>query len=158
RRYLEGSTFITMNADTIVNVDLATLAAAHLASGAFATMLLRKDPRMAVFGIIETEGDGRVGRFLGLARPGCHEPLEPYMYTGVQVLGSGVFEYLAQPGPFSITKVSYPAMLRDERLVRAEVFTGDWITVGTASELAEAELLLANSRPGSRWTTQSVES
>lgn len=158
RRYLEGSTFLTMNADTIVDVDLAALAAAHRASGAFATMLLRKDPRMAGFGIIEAEDDGRVGRFLGLARPGCREPLEPYMYTGVQVLGPGVFEYLAQPGPFSITKVSYPAMLGDGRLVRAEVFNGAWITVGTPSELAEAEVLLADSRLGSRWTTQSVES
>ena len=158
RRYLEGSTFLTMNSDTIVDVDLRALAASHLASGALATMLLRKDPRMAGFGLIETETDGRVGRFLGRARTGCREPLEPYMYTGVQVLGPRVFEYLMQEGPFSITKVSYPAMLDAGEVVRGVPFEGPWITVGTTAELAEADRLLAPDGVHRHWTTQSVES
>lgn len=157
RRYLEGSTFITMNADTIVDVDLRALAKSHLASGALATMLLRKDPRMAQFGLIETESDGRVGRFLGRARPQCREPLEPWMYTGVQVLDSRAFDYLVAEGPFSITKVSYPAMLDAGEFVKGEPFDGAWITVGTPGELAEADRLLGPNGPALRWTTRSVE-
>jgi len=158
RRYLEGSTFLTMNADTIVDVDLRSLAESHLASGALATMLLRKDPRMAEFGLVETESDGRVGRFLGRPRPDHREPLEPFMYTGVQVLGSRVFDYLVTEGPFSITRVSYPAMLDAGELVRGTPFDGSWITVGTAAERAEADRLLGPGGPRRRWTTQSVES
>lgn len=157
RRYLEGSTFVTMNADTIVDVDLRRLAASHLDSGALATMLLRKDAQQARFGLIETEGDGRVGRFLGRARPGHREPLEPWMYTGVQVLDSRVFDYLVTEGPFSITKVSYPAMLAADELVKGQSFEGPWITVGTPGELAEADRLVGPGGPGHRWTTQSVE-
>lgn len=158
RPFLEGSTFVTMNADTIVDVDLGPLIESHLARGALATMLLRKDPRMAEFGLVETESDGRVGRFLGRARPGCREPLEPFMYTGVQVLGPRIFDYLATEGPFSITRVSYPAMLEAGETVQGIAFDGAWITVGTAGELAEADRILGTAGSGRRWTTQRGES
>jgi len=158
RRFLDGDTFVTMNSDTIVDVDLGALVDAHRASGATATMLLRKDPRMQSFGLIETEADGRVGRFLGRARPGCREPLEPYMYTGVQVLEPAAFGYLTAEGPFSITKVSYPAMLDAGEKVMGRPFDGDWITVGTPDELAEAEVLLRSRPPRRGWTTLRGES
>jgi len=157
RPFLDGSTFVTLNADTIVDVDLRGLAEAHARSGALATMLLRKDQRMASFGLIETEADGRVGRFLGQPRPGCREPLEPYMYTGVQVLEPRVFDYLRTEGPFSITKISYPAMLAAGEPVVGCPFDGAWITVGTPAEMAEAEGLLGDGGPVRRWTTRSVE-
>jgi NDP-sugar pyrophosphorylase family protein len=158
RPFLEGSTFVTLNADTIVDVDLRGLAEAHRRAGALATMLLRKDERMASFGLIETEPDGRVGRFLGRARPACGALLEPYMYTGVQVLGPRVFDYLRTEGPFSITKVSYPAMLDAGETIVGHPFDGAWITVGTPAELAEAEVLLGPGGPVRRWTTRRVES
>ena len=93
--------------------------------------IVRKDPRMVSFGLIETEDDGRVGRFLGRERPGCRTPLEPWMYTGVQVLEPQVFRYLEHPGPFSITRVSYPAMLDAGEKIVGRPFDGPWITVGT---------------------------
>ncbi len=138
-RWLDGCTFVTMNADTIVDADLGALVREHRRGGALATMLLRKDERMNQFGLIEVEDGGRVGRFLGLERPGCRRPLEPYMYTGVQALEPGVFRYLTTQGPFSITRVSYPAMLEAGEIVRGVPFEGTWITVGTPAELAEAE-------------------
>ena len=158
RRYLDGGAFVTMNADTIVDVDLAELTAFHCSSVAVATMLLRKDPRMQTFGVIETEEDGRVGRFLGHARPGCRQPLEPWMYTGVQVLEPRVFRYLEHQGPFSITKVSYPAMLDRGEKVLGRPFDGPWITVGTPAELAEANSLAGALAKKGRWTTRSVDS
>lgn len=157
RPFLDGSTFVTLNADTIVDVDLRSLADDHARSGALATMLLRKDERMASFGLIETEPDGRVGRFLGRPRPGCREPLEPYMYTGVQVLGPRVFDYLRVDGPFSITKVSYPAMLEAGEAVVGRPFDGAWITVGTPAERTQAERLLGPGGPERRWTTRCGE-
>jgi mannose-1-phosphate guanylyltransferase len=143
RRFLEGSTFVTLNSDTIVDVDLGELVDWHRERGGMATMLLRKDPAMASFGLIETEDDGRVGRFLGKGRPGMREPLEAFMYTGVQVLEPSIFDYLNEPGPFSITRVAYPALLSEGKSVFGRSFTGRWITVGTPAEMAEAETALA---------------
>lgn len=156
RRWLDGGTFVTLNADTIVDVDLAELVRCHRESGAIATMLLRKDPRMESFGIIETEADGRVGRFLGRVRPGATSPLEPWMYTGVQALEPGIFRYLEHDGPFSITRVSYPAMLDSGEKIAGMPFDGAWITVGTPSELEEAEARARALLADVHWTTRSV--
>lgn len=158
RPFLEGSTFVTLNADTIVDVDLSELVDAHRRRGALATMLVRKSPDMERFGLIELEPDGRIGRFLGTERPGALRPLEPFMYTGVQVLEPRVFAYLSQPGPFSITKVSYPAMVAANEPLFGCVFEGTWITVGTPDELAEAEGKLGAESAKGGWTTRSVES
>jgi len=159
RPYLDRSTFITMNADTLVDVNLRELAEAHWGAGATATMLLRKDARMKAFGLIETAKDRRVRRFLGRGPAAADERLEPWMYAGVQVLEPRIFDYLTGQGPFSITRESYPAMLEAGEKVFGQPFEGAWITVGTPAELAEAEALLSRiDRHGAHWTTHSVES
>lgn len=157
RPYLEGSTFVTLNADTIVDVDLRALVQTHREGGGLATMLLRKDPRMEKFGLVETESDGRVGRFLGVPRPDHRPPLEPYMYTGVQVLGPRIFDYLRTEGPFSITKISYPAMLAAGERVVGQAFDGAWITIGTPAELTAAKEFFDSGGHVGLFTTQSVE-
>jgi mannose-1-phosphate guanylyltransferase len=146
RRFLDGSTFVTLNADTIVDVDLDELVRFHREHGGLATMLLRKDAAMTKFGLIEIERGGRVGRFLGQARPGCTEPLDAFMYTGVQVLEPAVFAYLQHAGPFSITRLAYPAMLGAGEAIYGRRFDGAWITVGTPQEMADAETALASLR------------
>lgn len=142
RRFLDGHTFVTLNSDTIVDVDLQAVLDFHRRKGAAATLVLRKDPRMDRFGVIATEADGRIGAFLQHRRAHCREPLEPFMYTGVQVLEPVAFEYLAEEGPFSITKVAYPRMLAAGMPLFGYPYTGRWITVGTPQELADAQQLL----------------
>lgn len=143
RRFLDGHTFVTLNSDTIVDVDLGAVLDFHREKAARATLVLRKDPRMGRFGIIATEPGGRIGAFLEHRRPGSRVPLEPYMYTGVQVLDPAIFDDLRESGPFSITKITYPRMLAADYPLYGYPFDGTWITVGTPSELAEAERLLA---------------
>jgi len=144
RRFLDGHTFVTLNSDTIIDVDLGAVLAFHREKAARATLVLRKDARMESFGVIATEADGRIGAFLEHRRPGCRTPLEPFMYTGVQVLEPVVFEDLCETGPFSITKITYPRMLTAGRPLYGYRYDGTWITVGTPSELAAAQALLSD--------------
>ena len=69
-------------------------------------------------------------------------PLEPFMFTGVQVLEPAVFRYMHPTGAFSISEVTYPRMLAAGELILGYPFEGVWITVGTPAELAAAELAL----------------
>ncbi|HYC56729.1 MAG TPA: sugar phosphate nucleotidyltransferase, partial [Candidatus Binatia bacterium] len=156
RRFLGDATFVTLNSDTIVDVDLAAVIAFHRARRAAATLVLQKHERMEHFGLIRTENDGRIGAFLDHERTDARHPLEPFMYTGVQVLDPAVFTYMPPADPFSITRVTYPQMLRAGEPLYGYVFDGSWITVGTPQELSEAESLLGMRRRGA-WTTRSVE-
>ena len=51
REFLGDRTFVTLNADTIIAADLKKIVESHRASRATATMVLRKDPKMAEFGL-----------------------------------------------------------------------------------------------------------
>jgi NDP-sugar pyrophosphorylase family protein len=147
RPLLGESAFVTLNADTIISIDLAAVIAKHRERGAAATLILRKDSRMEKFGIIRLEPDGRVGTFLDTRRPDAIEPLEPFMYTGVQVLEPTVFAYMPEgQAAFSITESTYPAMLCAGEHIYGHPFDGPWITVGTPHELAIAEEQLALER------------
>jgi len=135
---LGPQTFVTLNADTIIDIDLAQVLRFHREKGAIATMVLRKDARMAHYGLIQLERNGRVGRFLRHIRAGVTGELEPYMFTGVQILEPRVFAYMPAEGAFSITEATYPRMLAAGEPIFGYPFEGMWLTVGTADELAHA--------------------
>jgi NDP-sugar pyrophosphorylase family protein len=137
RSLLGDETFVTVNSDTIIDVDLGEVAAFHREHEATATLVVRKDPRMERFGLIRLADGGRVGAFLDTRRESADE-LEPFMYTGVQILAPRVFDYMPAEGAFSITEVTYPRMLRAGEPLYGYRFDGTWLTVGTPDELAEA--------------------
>jgi len=141
RSLLGDDTFVTVNSDTIIDVDLRRVAAFHRENGAVATLVVRKDPRMESFGLIRLGADGRVGSFLDTHRESPEE-LEPFMYTGVQILEPRVFDYMPAEGAFSITEVTYPRMLGAGERLYGYRFDGTWLTVGTPDELTEASARL----------------
>jgi NDP-sugar pyrophosphorylase family protein len=136
RRLIGSERFVTLNADTIVDIDLAAAVKFHTDCDATATLVLRKDPRMREYGLIQVDRDKRVCRFLQYARPDCGADLDPHMFTGVQVLEPSVFDYMPQHAAFSITEVTYPAMLAADERIFGYPFEGGWWTVGTPEELA----------------------
>lgn len=142
RHLLGNGTFVTLNADTIIDIDLDPVLRFHRGKQAAATMVLRKDLHMAEYGLIRLDADSRVGRFLKHDRPGAVDPLEPYMFTGVQVLEPTVFAHMPAEGAFSITEITYPRMLESGEPIFGYPFEGSWLTVGTPDELAHAQQML----------------
>ncbi len=138
RPLLGEGTFVTLNADTIVDMDLGRLLQAHLQKGATATLALRKDPLQERFGTIGLDEHRRIGRFLDHRRPDAPTALEDFMYTGVQVLEPRVFDYMEGTEPFSITRETYPRMLAAGEPLFGWPFDGTWVTVGTPEELEAA--------------------
>ncbi len=154
RALLGESTFVTVNADTIINIDLKAVVAAHRRNQAIATLVLRKDANMANFGIISIDENDRVAAFLDTSTGHCHSRLESFMYTGVQVLEPEIFSYMTEIAPFSITARTYPKLLNASQRVFGFRFNGPWLTVGTPAELESAEqelrsaLLDRRAKPG----------
>lgn len=144
RPLLDGGTFVTLNSDTIMDIDLTDALEFHRRRGALATLVLREAADAEAFGIIRTEPDGRVANFLAHRRPGTDGPTRALMYTGVQVLEPRVFDYMTEPGAFPITRQTYPKMLAADEPLYGFEFSGKWLTVGTPDEMARAEELLGS--------------
>ena len=135
--FLGGETFVVLNCDTIVDLDLTAVLTAHRKTKAAATLLLRPDPEAARYGIIETDTNNRIRRFLGRP-PIVREPLSQYMFTGLQVLEPRVFTFMPEVKPFSTTRVTYPAMLQAGEPLYGFVHSGTWMTVDDAEAMRRA--------------------
>ena len=133
--FLGGDRFVVLNSDTIADLDLQALLAAHHAAGALATMVLRPDREAARFGLIEVDAENRIRRFLG--QPAHVDvPLTPLMFGGVHVFEPDVFQYMSD-GCFGITRQTYPAMLAAGCRLAGYRFNGYWRVLDTHAGLAE---------------------
>ncbi len=138
RPLLGDEDFLVLNGDTIIDLPLDTLAAAHRERGAAATLVLRRDPEQARYGLVEIDDTRRIRRFLG--RPAdVGMPLTPYMFAGVHVLSPRVFRSMPEAAAFSITRETYPAMLAAGEPLYGLPFAGFWRVIDTADDLARAE-------------------
>ena len=135
--FLDGETFVVLNCDTIIDLDLHALLTAHRKTKATATLVLRPDPEAARYGIVETNAEGRIRRFLGQP-PVVDEPLSPYMFTGCQMLEPRVFTFMPEVKPFSTTRATYPSMLHAGEPLYGFIHTGTWMTVDDAEAMARA--------------------
>jgi NDP-sugar pyrophosphorylase family protein len=150
REFLSDRTFIVINTDVLIDLDLAALIQFHNSTGAAATLVLRPDPRADEFGSMDIDADGRIIRFLqSRATVEPNGALRKMMFTGVQVLEPRIFDHmLEQPpkGKFSTTRDTYPRMLiADERLFGFP-FGGCWQDLGTGERIRQAEENMRNGR------------
>ena len=137
--FLDDETFLVLNCDTILDLDLNALATAHRKTKSVATLVLRPDPEATSYGLLETDSSGRLRRIRGEpSEIQIKEPLSQYMFTGCQILEPRVFDFMPEVKPFSSTRETYPTMLRAGEPVYGFIHTGTWMTVDDAKAMAHA--------------------
>lgn len=144
--HLLGETFLVMNADILVELDLNDVLRFHRESHAAVTMVLRRDPEAQRYGLIETDGYGMVRQILGRL-PSRSGPWNRLMFTGVHVLEPEVFAYMArqQDDSFSIIDVYLDMLRAGERIMGYEM-KGFWTDLGTVGRYEALQGLLENGR------------
>lgn len=129
---LADDTFVVVNGDTIVDVDLADVIRQHRSRGALATMVLRQDPGQEQFGQIEIDASERIRRILGHAGPDVEtSELQSYMFTGVHVLEPGFLDYIPPDVNTCINRYAYTKALSNGESLYGFLGTGYWADAGT---------------------------
>lgn len=141
RELLEGEDpFFVLNGDMCLDLDLRSLREAHLASGAVATLALRRDSRGAEFGTIGYSADRfvrRVTEVLDLgAEDGCG------LFTGLHAMGAGAFDQMPDRACFDIVRHVYVPLLQAGQKLGAWIqpTAASWWPVGCPRELLNANL------------------
>ncbi len=135
---LQEQTFVVVNSDTIVDVDLHRALEVHRAHRALATMVLREDPRQAEFGQIEVDDDGRIRRILG--HGGGVEPLRAYMFAGVHILEPRFLEYIPPDVNTCINRYAYTKALANDEVLASFVTDGYFADAGTPSRYYDVNI------------------
>ena len=137
--FLDGSFFITVNADIITDIPLAPLVSRHLRSRALVTMLLHDRPR---YNQVEVDSRGSVCGF-GRVNPAAGNRL--LAYTGIQVCSPLLLELMAREpsGAFALIPFYQRLLAAGRTDIKAHVVdTGKsfyWRDLGTFADLAALE-------------------
>jgi len=143
-----GGPFLLLNGDSILDMDLPALWAAHKESeGALATLLCIPHRDADAYGAVRVSADGRILDLAGLARPPGVSDEEvaaatPTVFCGVHVIEPGVLAVLPPDGVMSgIVRDAYAPLIKDGGDVRAHVLpTGTLFhDVGTPTRYLDAQ-------------------
>lgn len=137
---------LVMNADVLFAPDLQAALALHRANDAFATMVLRRDPRAKSLGPVDIDPRSRVRRLLG-APALADDELDTMMFTGVHVLSARAVRDLPERG--CVIRQGYRHWIDRGETVMGFVETAPFRDLGTPKEYLAAHLDLL--RGSIRW-------
>lgn len=128
--------FLVISGDVLTDIDLGEVVAFHEAKGALATIGLVPVENPLEFGIVITDEDGSIERFL--EKPSWGQVFSDTINTGIFVLEPEIFEHIATDRPVDFSSEVFPALL-DQRLpLFGAVADGYWEDVGTLEAYVSA--------------------
>jgi mannose-1-phosphate guanylyltransferase / phosphomannomutase len=149
KAFLQDGSFIVINTDALIDLDLADVIAFHKNKSALATLVLRPDLDADRYGTMDVDESNRIYRFLKSKAPiQPFGPLRKLMFSGVQILEPKVFDHMEAGAAkkFSTTKETYPKMLMAGEPLYGYCFDGFWQDLGTFERIQQAEDRLAHGR------------
>lgn len=142
RPLLDEGPVLVMNAKVVADIDLAALVAAHRATGADATLVLRDDPNARAWGAISADATGRVTGILDARSPRPPQgPVIERMFTGIQIMGPALRDRLRPVFSDSVRDGYIPA-LREGADIRAVVLPGYFAEHSTPARYLAGNLAL----------------
>ena len=143
-------TTIVLNGDILTDVDLKAVVDKHRSGGAEATITLARVSDPSKYGLVETDADGKVLRFI--EKPSYEEAKSLGIDTinaGIYVLEPSVLDLIDEGVNSSFEYFVFPALLEAGRPVLSHIIEdGYWRDIGTPeSYLAAHHDLLAGRLP-----------
>ena len=142
-RYAAGGlneTSVVLNGDILTNVDINAILDRHKSSGAEATITLARVPDPSKYGLVETDEDGKVQRFI--EKPSEEEAKGLGVDTinaGIYVLEPSVLDLIEAGSNSSFEYAVFPMLLESGRQVQSFVIdNGYWRDIGTPESYLEA--------------------
>ncbi len=126
-RWLD-STFLVISGDLVTDVDLSGLVEFHRKSGAAVTIGLVSVPNPLQFGVVVTDHDGRIERFL--EKPGWSEVFSDKVNAGIYVIEPQVLQKIPPDTPFDFSKDLFPTLLDQGAPLYGHTLNGHWRDVG----------------------------
>ena len=129
------STTVVFNGDVLTALDLSQVIALHKERRAIATIVLTPVDNPSAYGLVETNSDGWVTRFL--EKPGPDEITCNTINAGVYVLEPSVLKYMPRGEAYSFERGLFPTLLERREPVLSFVLDRYWIDIGTPLKYLE---------------------
>jgi NDP-sugar pyrophosphorylase family protein len=130
-QYLDDSV-VVFNGDVLTQVDLAEVLALHRSRKARATIVLTPVENPSAYGLVETDAEGNVRRFL--EKPDPHQITCDTINAGIYVLEPGTFDRIPRETAWSIERSYFPSLVERGETFVAHIYRGYWIDIGTPAK------------------------
>jgi len=121
-------TFLVISGDVLTDIDLTAFVKAHRDADATASIALKHVENPLEFGIVITDADGNIERFL--EKPTWGEVFSDTINTGIYVLEPTVFDFIDEGQVVDFSGDVFPALLERGHTLHGHVADGYWEDVG----------------------------
>ncbi|MCB0064373.1 MAG: NTP transferase domain-containing protein [Caldilineaceae bacterium] len=134
-QYLD-ETFIVISGDALTDFDLQSIVHAHQEREVLATIALAHVPNPLEYGVVVTNEQGYVSRFL--EKPGWAELISDTVNTGIYVLEPEALDLVPPNRQYDFSMELFPAMLEKGIPIYGHSASGYWCDVGNIPEYQRA--------------------
>ena len=121
--------FLVISGDVLTDIDLGAVLDFHDRHGGLATLALKAVENPLEFGIVITNEDGSIERFL--EKPTWGQVFSDTINTGIYVLEPEIFDFIPEGQAVDFSGESFPAALAAGKGLFGYVADGYWEDVGT---------------------------
>jgi mannose-1-phosphate guanylyltransferase / phosphomannomutase len=149
-----GERFLVISGDALTDADLTHLVRFHEERDSEATMVLKSVENPLDFGIVITQEDGRISRFL--EKPAWGQVFSDTVNTGIYLLEASVMAQIPEEEEYDFSKELFPKLLEAGRVLYGFVTEDYWEDIGTLEQYASAQRDVLNGKvrgvrpPGTR--------
>ncbi len=133
---LAGEPFVIISGDALTDVDLSAIVRHHQEAGNDVTIALQRVPNPLEFGVVVTDEQGQIVRFL--EKPSWGEVFSDTINTGIYVLQPEILDRMQRGRVYDWSKDLFPAMLRDGAKLGGYVIDAYWTDIGNLEQYQQA--------------------
>lgn len=135
---LRDEAFLILSGDALTDINLSKLIRYHRLKGAIATLALARVPNPREFGVVITDEDGRIQRFL--EKPDWSNVFSDTVNTGMYVIEPDVFQLMEPKRPYDWSQDIFPLLLKEGKPLYGYILSEEeyWCDVGTLEQYRES--------------------
>lgn len=134
--WLAGDDFIVISGDVMTDCDVRALIEHHRSQGNDATIGLKRVANPLEFGVVITDENGYITRFL--EKPSWGEVFSDTINTGIYALRSQIFDRMERGKVYDFSRDLFPQMLREGARIGSYVIDDYWTDVGNLQQYQQA--------------------
>jgi len=123
---------LVISGDLITDFDISEAIKWHQKQKSEATILLTRHENPLAYGIVITEEDGRIVRFL--EKPSWGEAFSDTINTGIYIFEPETIKMIPRATNFDFSQNLFPKMLKEKRKLFGRITDGYWRDVGNVDE------------------------
>ncbi len=129
-------TFLVISGDALTDIDIAKAVQFHRDREAMATLVLKRVDVPLEYGVVVTDNDGRIIRFI--EKPGWGEVISDTVNTGIYILSPEIFNFYGSNEVFDFSKDLFPILLRENKRMYGYITDEYWCDIGDINAYMQA--------------------